>query len=47
MDAVRQREMREREVLAASAGTAATVKTDLAPGAIATEQAGKRIKLGV
>lgn len=46
-DAIRQRELRERELLAAQGGTAGTVRTDLSPTAIATEQAGKRIKLGV
>lgn len=46
-DAVRQREARERELLAAQGGTAGTVKTDLSPSAIAAEQAGKRVKLGI
>lgn len=46
-DAVRQREQREAELLAARGGTAATVKTDLSSAAIGSEQAGKRIKLGV
>lgn len=46
-DAVRARQQREAQLLAAQSGTAGTVKTDLSPSAIATEQAGKRIKLGV
>jgi hypothetical protein len=44
-DAVRQREAQEAARLAATGGTAATVKTDLAPGAVSGAQ--KRITLGV
>lgn len=41
---IRQREARERERLAQSGGTAATVKTDLAPGSLVGQ---RRVLLGV
>jgi len=44
-DAVRQREAQEAARLAATGGTAATVKTDLAPSAVSGAQ--KRVTLGV
>jgi hypothetical protein len=43
-DAVRQREMREAELLAARGGTAATVRTDLDPNSI---KGNKKVLLGV
>lgn len=46
-EAVRQREARERYMMAtAGQGTAGTVKTDLAPGAVSGAQQ-KRVLLGV
>jgi hypothetical protein len=44
-DAVRRREQEEAARLAASGGTAGTVKTDLAPSAVSGAQ--KKITLGV
>lgn len=44
-DAVRRREMEEAARLAASSGTAGTVKTDLAPSAVSGSQ--RRISLGM
>lgn len=43
-EAVKQREAAERARLAAAGGTAATVKTDLAPGSLVGQ---KRVLLGV
>lgn len=44
-DAVRKREQEEAARLAATSGTAGTVKTDLAPSAVSGAQ--KRVMLGV
>jgi len=41
---IRQREQQERQRLAQSGGTAATVKTDLAPSSLVGQ---KRVLLGV
>lgn len=43
-DATRQREQQEASILAAQAGTAATIKTDLSPSSITGQ---KRVLLGV